>query len=114
MMLYGTIAALTKAYANTKAANSSISVFTGKAYLTLPVRLAGQPDNRQPNGYTPMVGTMRALRLAGVRRPWLTAREARPMNVTMASEQAAQTGATAPAARVVTGVKVYGTGATAV
>jgi putative ABC transport system ATP-binding protein len=36
------------------------------------------------------------------------------MNLTMASEQAAQAGATAPAARIVTGVKVYGTGATAV
>jgi putative ABC transport system ATP-binding protein len=36
------------------------------------------------------------------------------MNVTMASAQAARTGATAPAARIVSGVKVYGTGATAV
>jgi len=36
------------------------------------------------------------------------------MNVTMASEQAAPTGATAPAARIVNGVKVYGAGVTAV
>ena len=36
------------------------------------------------------------------------------MNLTMASEQAAQTGATAPAARIVNGVKVYGAGVTAV
>ena len=36
------------------------------------------------------------------------------MNVTMPSEQAARTGATAPAARIVNGVKVYGAGVTAV
>jgi len=36
------------------------------------------------------------------------------MNLTMASEQAAPTGATAPAARIVNGVKVYGAGVTAV
>lgn len=36
------------------------------------------------------------------------------MNVTMASEQAAPTGAAAPAARIVNGVKVYGAGVTAV
>ncbi len=36
------------------------------------------------------------------------------MNLTMASEQAAKTGTTVPVARIVSGVKVYGTGATAV
>lgn len=36
------------------------------------------------------------------------------MKLTMASEQAAQTSAPAPAARIVDGVKIYGAGPTAV
>ena len=41
-------------------------------------------------------------------------RKAGPMNLTMASEQTAGLRAATPAARIVSGVKVYGTGATAV
>src|SRR5260370_24849486 len=44
----------------------------------------------------------------------IVARKAGPMKLTMASEHAAETSAAAPAARIVSGVKDYGTGPTAV
>jgi hypothetical protein len=59
--------ALTKAYANTKVTKIVHFGIREKAYRTLLVRLSGSPDNRQPNGNTPVTGTMGGITLG--RRP---------------------------------------------